>query len=147
MLKPGQNIDFALKETSPKIGAGALTGDKLSCTYDLVEQMHYLYVQVVKAKELPGKDITGSCHPYVEVKLGNYKGMTKHFEKKSNPEWKQVFAFSKERIQASILEVVVKDKDVMMDDLIGRIMFDLNEIPKRIETSIKEDIDSENGNL
>ncbi|CAH8270922.1 unnamed protein product [Arabidopsis lyrata] len=132
MQKPGQNIEFALKETSPKIGAGAVTGDKLSCTYDLVEQMHYLYVRVVKAKELPGKDVTGSCDPYVEVKLGNYRGMTKHFEKKSNPEWKQVFAFSKERIQASILEVVVKDKDVVLDDLIGRIMFDLNEIPKRV---------------
>ncbi|KAF3546930.1 hypothetical protein DY000_02000516 [Brassica cretica] len=131
MEKPGQNIDFALKETSPKIGAGAVTGDKLSCTYDLVEQMHYLYVRVVKAKELPGKDLTGSCDPYVEVKLGNYRGMTKHFEKKSNPEWRQVFAFSKERIQASILEVIVKDKNVMLDDFIGGIMFDLNEIPKR----------------
>ncbi|KAJ0083835.1 hypothetical protein Patl1_29821 [Pistacia atlantica] len=134
MQKPPQAVDFALKETSPKIGAGAgaVTGDKLSCTYDLVEQMQYLYVRVVKAKELPGKDVTGSCDPYVEVKLGNYKGATKHFEKKNNPEWNQVFAFSKERIQASVLEVVVKDKDVVLDDLIGRVMFDLNEIPKRV---------------
>ncbi|KAJ0021071.1 hypothetical protein Pint_31229 [Pistacia integerrima] len=134
MQKPPQAVDFALKETSPKIGAGAgaVTGDKLSCTYDLVEQMQYLYVRVVKAKDLPGKDVTGSCDPYVEVKLGNYKGATKHFEKKNNPEWNQVFAFSKERIQASVLEVVVKDKDLVLDDLIGRVMFDLNEIPKRV---------------
>ncbi|KAF5447849.1 hypothetical protein F2P56_033368 [Juglans regia] len=132
MQKPPQPQDFALKETSPNIGAGAITGDKLSCAYDLVEQMQYLYVRVVKAKELPGKDVTGSCDPYVEVKLGNYKGVTKHFEKKSNPEWNQVFAFSKERLQASVLEVVVKDKDVVLDDLIGRVMFELNDIPKRI---------------
>ncbi|KAK8543358.1 hypothetical protein V6N12_015910 [Hibiscus sabdariffa] len=132
MQKPPQAVDFALKETSPNIGAGAVSGDKLSSTYDLVEQMQYLYVRVVKAKDLPGKDVTGSCDPYVEVKLGNYKGITKHFEKKSNPEWNQVFAFSKERIQASVLEVYVKDKDVVADDLIGRAMFDLNEIPKRI---------------
>ncbi|KAH7560492.1 hypothetical protein ACOSQ2_017619 [Xanthoceras sorbifolium] len=132
MQKPPQAVDFALKETSPKIGAGAITGDKLSSTYDLVEQMQYLYVRVVKAKELPAKDVTGGCDPYVEVKLGNYKGTTKHFEKKSNPEWNQVFAFSKERIQASVLEVYVKDKDVVMDDLIGRAMFDLNEVPKRV---------------
>ncbi|XP_059430582.1 multiple C2 domain and transmembrane region protein 5 [Corylus avellana] len=131
MQKPPQPQDFALKETSPKIGAGSITGDKLSCAYDLVEQMQYLYVRVVKAKELPGKDVTGSCDPYVEVKLGNYKGVTKHFEKKSNPEWNQVFAFSKERIQASVLEVVVKDKDVVLDDLIGRVMFDIIDIPKR----------------
>ncbi|KAE8037072.1 hypothetical protein FH972_009696 [Carpinus fangiana] len=132
MQKPPQLQDFALKETSPKIGAGTITGDnKLSCAYDLVEQMQYLYVRVVKAKELPGKDVTGSCDPYVEVKLGNYKGVTKHFEKKSNPEWNQVFAFSKERIQASVLEVVVKDKDVVLDDFMGRVMFDIIDIPKR----------------
>ncbi|KAK7827244.1 ft-interacting protein 1 [Quercus suber] len=132
MQKPQQPVEFALKETTPKIGAGAVTGDKLSCTYDLVEQMQYLYVRVVKAKDLPGKDITGSCDPYVEVKLGNYKGVTKHFEKKSNPEWNQVFAFSKERIQASVLEVVLKDHDVVLDDFMGRIMFELNDIPKRV---------------
>ncbi|KAM3693222.1 hypothetical protein ACB098_08G147700 [Castanea mollissima] len=132
MQKPQQPIEFALKETSPKIGAGAITADKLSCTYDLVEQMQYLYVRVVKAKDLPGKDITGTCDPYVEVKLGNYKGVTKHFEKKSNPEWNQVFAFSKERIQASVLEVVLKDHDVVLDDFMGRIMFELNDIPRRV---------------
>ena len=132
MQKPQQPMEFALKETSPKIGAGAVTSDKLSCTYDLVEQMQYLYVRVVKAKDLPGKDITGTCDPYVEVKLGNYKGVTKHFEKKSNPEWNHVFAFSKERIQASVLEVVLKDHDVVLDDFMGRIMFELNDIPKRV---------------
>jgi hypothetical protein len=72
--------EYSLKETSPHLG-GAAAGDKLTTTYDLVEQMQYLYVRVVKAKELPNKDITGSCDPYVEVKLGNYKGQTRHFEK------------------------------------------------------------------
>ncbi|GKU94122.1 hypothetical protein SLEP1_g7650 [Rubroshorea leprosula] len=134
MQKPPQNVDFALKETSPKIsaGTGVITADKLACTYDLVEQMQYLYVRVVKAKDLPAKDVTGSCDPYVEVRLGNYKGITKHFEKKTNPEWNQVFAFSKDRIQASVLEVVVKDKDVVVDDFIGGVLFELNEIPKRV---------------
>ncbi|URE40920.1 hypothetical protein MUK42_07757 [Musa troglodytarum] len=94
--------------------------------------MQYLYVRVVKAKELPPKDVTGSCDPYVEVKLGNYKGTTRHFEKKTNPEWNQVFAFSKDRIQASVLEVIVKDKDFIKDDFIGRVLFDLTEIPKRV---------------
>ena len=132
MQKPPNSHEFALKETTPNIGAGAVTRDKLSCTYDLVEQMQYLYVRVVKAKELPTKDVTGSLDPYVEVKLGNYKGITKHFEKKSNPQWNQVFAFSKDRIQASVLEVIVKDKDVIADDFVGRVWFDLNDIPKRI---------------
>ncbi|KAJ6713389.1 ANTHRANILATE PHOSPHORIBOSYLTRANSFERASE-LIKE PROTEIN [Salix purpurea] len=132
MQKLPPSVEFALKETSPNIGAGSAMGNKLSCTYDLVEQMQYLYVRVVKARDLPPKDVTGICDPYVEVKLGNYKGVTRHFEKKSNPEWNQVFAFSKDRIQASALEVFVKDKDVVLDDLIGWMMFDLNEVPKRV---------------
>ena len=121
--------DFSLKETSPHLGGGKVTGDKLTSTYDLVEQMQYLYVRVVKAKDLPSKDVTGSCDPYVEVKLGNYKGTTPHFEKKTNPEWNRVFAFSKDRMQASMLEVIVKDKDFVKDDYIGRVVFDLNEVP------------------
>ncbi|KAH1090466.1 hypothetical protein J1N35_017723 [Gossypium stocksii] len=124
--------DFALKETNPHLGGGKVSGDKLTSTYDLVEQMQYLYVRVVKAKDLPGKDVTGSCDPYVEVKLGNYVGKTRFFEKKSNPEWNQVFAFSKDRLQASLLEVTVKDKDFVKDDFIGKVFFDLNEIPKRV---------------
>ncbi|XP_073003755.1 FT-interacting protein 7-like [Typha latifolia] len=128
-LGPGE---FSLKETSPLLGGVARAGDKLTSTYDLVEQMQYLYVRVVKAKDLPAMDLTGKCDPYVEVKMGNYKGTTRHFEKKTNPEWNQVFAFSRERIQSTTLEVIVKDKDFVKDDFIGRVMFELNEIPKRV---------------
>ncbi|KAL3321556.1 hypothetical protein AABB24_039258 [Solanum stoloniferum] len=103
---------------------GKVNGDMLTSTFDLVEQMLYLYVRVVKAKDLPWKDLD----PYVEVRLGNYSGTTRHFVKKMNPEWNQVFAFSMVRIQVSVLELNVKDKD----DSVGRVMFDLNEIPKRV---------------
>ncbi|RRT71407.1 hypothetical protein B296_00015712 [Ensete ventricosum] len=106
---------------------------QLTSTYDLVEQVYYLYVRVVKAKDLPPNAISGSCDPYVEVKLGNYKGITRHFDKKSSPEWNQAFAFSKERIQSTVLEVYVKDKEVAArDDYIGRVVFDLNEVPTRV---------------
>ncbi|ERN11666.1 FT-interacting protein 1 [Amborella trichopoda] len=124
--------DFGLKNTSPHLGTG-WSNREFASTYDLVEQMHYLYVRVVKAKDLPASSVTGSCDPYAEVKLGNYKGTTKHFEKKLNPEWNQVFAFSKERIQSSMLEVFVKDKEMVgRDDYLGRVVFDLNEVPKRV---------------
>ncbi|KAL3850082.1 hypothetical protein ACJIZ3_011964 [Penstemon smallii] len=134
MQKSPVSEEFALKQTAPKIaGSGVYTGgDKLVCAYDLVEQMEYLYVRVVKAKELPAKDVTGSCDPYIEVKLGNYKGITKHFEKKSNPEWNLVFAFAQDQLQASFVEVVVKDKDLVLDDFIGRVTFDLLDIPRRV---------------
>ncbi|KAK6920141.1 C2 domain [Dillenia turbinata] len=133
-----QPVDYALKETSPYLGGGqvvggrVIRGDKPVSTYDLVEQMHYLFVRVVKARDLPHKDITGSLDPFVEVKLGNYRGITKYFEKNQNPEWNEVFAFAKDRLQASVLEVVVKDKDMIKDDFVGLLRFDLNEIPTRV---------------
>ncbi|KMZ58294.1 C2 calcium/lipid-binding plant phosphoribosyltransferase familyprotein [Zostera marina] len=130
---PSQNPEFALVETRPPL-AGRLgyRGDKITSTYDLVEQMHFLYVNLVKAKDLPAMDITGSLDPYVEVKLGNYKGVTKHLDKNQNPVWRQIFAFSKERVQANVLEVVVKDKDILKDDFVGRVFFDLTEVPLRV---------------
>ncbi|KAJ8565658.1 hypothetical protein K7X08_008234 [Anisodus acutangulus] len=136
--------EYELKDTNPQLGEqwprgggyggrGWLNSDRHASTYDLVEQMFYLYVRVVKSKDLQPSVLTGCCDPYVEVKLGNYKGRTKHFEKKMNPEWNQVFAFSKDRIQSSVLEVYVKDKDMMgRDDNLGRVVFDLNEVPTRV---------------
>ncbi|KFK44354.1 hypothetical protein AALP_AA1G246600 [Arabis alpina] len=135
-----QNPEFQLIETSPPLAARMRqsyyyrsSGDKTSSTYDLVEQMHYLYVNVVKARDLPVMDVSGSLDPYVEVKLGNYKGLTKHLEKNQNPIWKQIFAFSKERLQSNLLEVTVKDKDlVTKDDFVGRVLIDLTEVPLRV---------------
>lgn len=135
MQIPKQNPEYALVETSPPLAARLRYrggGNKISTTYDLVEQMHYLYVNVVKARDLPVMDVSGSLDPYVEVKLGNYKGITKHLEKNQHPVWKQIFAFSKERLQSNLLEVTVKDKDFVKDDFVGRVMFDLTEIPLRV---------------
>uniref|UniRef100_A0A5B6Z0E9 Putative multiple C2 and transmembrane domain-containing protein 2 n=1 Tax=Davidia involucrata TaxID=16924 RepID=A0A5B6Z0E9_DAVIN len=133
-----QPVEYALKETSPFLGGGQIVGGRVirsgrpASTYDLVEKMHFLFVRVVKAQDLPSKDATGSLDPYVEVKVGNYKGITKHFEKTQDPVWNSVFAFSKDRMQSSMLEVVVMDKDTLKDDFVGVVRFDLNEVPTRV---------------
>jgi hypothetical protein len=133
-----QPMDYALKETSPFLAGGqvvggrVIRGEKNASTYDLVERMQYLFVRVVKARDLPDMDVTGSLDPYVEVRVGNYRGITKHFEKQKNPEWNAVFAFSRDRMQASVLEVVVKDKDLIKDDFVGFVRFDLNDVPIRV---------------
>ncbi|KNA10154.1 hypothetical protein SOVF_146980 [Spinacia oleracea] len=134
MQVPGKKPDYELVETRPPVAAhmGYRKGDNIGSTYDLVEQMHYLYASVVKARDLPAMDVTGSLDPYVEVKLGNYKGVTRHLEKNQNPVWNQIFAFSKERLQSNLLEVIVKDKDFGKDDFVGRVMFDLTEVPLRV---------------
>ncbi|KAL5746906.1 hypothetical protein ACOSQ2_024203 [Xanthoceras sorbifolium] len=130
-----QKEDFSLKETSPSIGGGRVSGrEKLTSSFDLVEQMEFLYVRIVRARDLPGNNVTNTCDPYVEVKIGNYKGTTIHFEKKPDPEWNQVFAFAKDRIQASSADILLKDKIVVNggDQIIGKIRFDMPEIPKRV---------------
>lgn len=131
------NPEFALVETRPPLAARqryrGVGNYKTSSTYDLVEPMHFLYVNVVKARHLPVMDVTGSLDPFVEVKLGNYKGITRHLEKNQNPEWKQVFAFARERLQSNLLEVTVMDKDKLTkDDFVGRVYFDLSEVPTRV---------------
>ncbi|XP_008783369.1 FT-interacting protein 3-like [Phoenix dactylifera] len=126
--------EFGLVETYPPIASrlGYRGRDKMASTYDLVEPMQFLYVNVVKARDLPTMDLTGSLDPYVEVKLGNYKGTTKYLEKNQNPVWRQVFAFSKDRLQANVLEVTVKDHDLVKDDFVGRILLDLIDVPLRV---------------
>ncbi|KAL3609917.1 hypothetical protein D5086_000937 [Populus alba] len=91
-----QPVDYALKETSPFLGGGRVVGgrvihgDKTASTYDLVERMYFLYVRVVKARDLPAMDVTGSLDPFVE------------------------------------------DKDLLKDDFVGFIRFDINEVPLRV---------------
>ncbi|KAK0574281.1 hypothetical protein LWI29_021002 [Acer saccharum] len=140
MSPPEQKEDFSLKETSPKIGGGRVSGsDKLTSSFDLVEHMEFLYVRIVRARDLPGNSMTNTCDPYVEVKIGNYKGTTIHFEKKPDPEWNQVFAFTKGRIQATSVEICLKDKIVVVnggggggDQIIGKITIDMPDIPTRV---------------
>ncbi|KAJ4744521.1 C2 calcium/lipid-binding plant phosphoribosyltransferase family protein [Rhynchospora pubera] len=132
-----QPIDYQLKETSPTLGGGQVVGGRVISrnkpgTYDLVEQMLYLFIRVVKARDLPAMDVTDSLDTYVEVKLGNYELKTRYFNENSRPEWDEVFAFPRERVQASVLEVRVKDKDLLVDDFVGRVLFDLSEVPIRV---------------
>ncbi|KAL5207332.1 hypothetical protein ABZP36_031767 [Zizania latifolia] len=112
--------DFSLKETRPRLGGGT-TADKASATYDLVEQMQYLYVRVVRAR---GAAAVGET--VAEVKLGNYRGVT---PATAAHHWDQVFAFSKETIQSSFVEVFVRARG--SDDHVGRVWFDLSEVPRR----------------
>ncbi|KAK7349528.1 hypothetical protein VNO77_06965 [Canavalia gladiata] len=131
-------MDYALKETSPFLGGGQVVGGRVklgyrpTSTYDLVEPMQYLFVRVVRARDLPSKGATGSLDPYVEVKVGNFKGITKHYEKTQDPEWNQVFAFARDNQQSSTLEVMVKDKNMLLDEVVGTVSFNLNDVPTRV---------------
>ncbi|XP_017974339.1 PREDICTED: FT-interacting protein 1 [Theobroma cacao] len=125
---PQANVDFSLKETAPNIGGGRVSGsEKLTSSFDLVEQMHFFYVRVVRVRDLPR-----TRNPFVEVKIGNYKGTTKYFKMDHDPEWNQVFAFAKERIQAVTVEVTVRNKETINDEVVGKLAFDIADVPTRV---------------
>ncbi|KAM0846618.1 hypothetical protein ACQ4PT_055563 [Festuca glaucescens] len=122
---------YGLVETRPPLPAN-LGRRSTASMYDMVEPMLYLYVTVVKARDLPTMEITGSLGRYVEVKVGNIKGVTKYLEKNAKPLWQQTFAFSRQHIQSSQLEIIVKDKDVLRDNYVGRVVFDMSNVPVRL---------------
>ncbi|KAE9621480.1 hypothetical protein Lal_00042123 [Lupinus albus] len=129
--------DFSLKETTPNISVGrVINGDMLPTAFDLVEKMHFLFARVVKAKDLVQANDSDcdACNPYVEVKLGTSMGTTRCMEKTAIPEWNQVFAFAKERIQGSVLEIVVMSKNKVdgsksTNEFMGRVAFSVSDVP------------------
>ncbi|RWR91816.1 C2 calcium-dependent membrane targeting [Cinnamomum micranthum f. kanehirae] len=132
-------VDYTVKEISPYLGRGQVVrggfmrlADKPANTFGLVKQMQYLFVRVVKARLLPAmKEIPWRLDPFVEVRVGNNRRTTKHFEKQQqDPVWNEVFAFPRDQMQSSVLEVVVKDKVHIKDDEpVGIVRLELNRIP------------------
>ncbi|XP_010538634.1 PREDICTED: FT-interacting protein 1 [Tarenaya hassleriana] len=120
----GGGGDFSLKETSPDIGAGrAISGERLTSSFDLVERMQFLYVRIVRARGLP------TCDSFVEVSIGAYKGRTKQSSNQSpNPDFHEAFAFTNDRLQGNILEVAVRKND----EILGKCKFDVAEVPTRV---------------
>ncbi|ERN03792.1 protein QUIRKY [Amborella trichopoda] len=83
-------------------GSGAFTGEtKIYPAHDLVEAMKYLFVRIVKARGLA----QGSgLEPVVKIRLGSYSVRKRPDSRnsfESNPEWNQVFAFGRERLDSS----------------------------------------------
>lgn len=110
---------------------GAATSKKAS-TDDMLEQMSHLCVSVVKARDLPTMNSTGSLDPYVELKLGDFKTMTLQLKRNANPVWRQMFTFSAAHLQSNQLQIIVKYKDVHRDHFVGRVFFDMSDVPSRL---------------
>ncbi|KAJ7948093.1 Multiple C2 and transmembrane domain-containing 1 [Quillaja saponaria] len=134
MAKQSKENDLSVKEISPKISA-INNNNITSSGLDLVEISQFLYVRIKKAINLPGICGPNTCIPYVEVKLGEFKGTTPYVINCSNPEWNRVFAFSKELIQTLALSsfvILVKDKAVRNEPTIGRRQFSIADVPNRL---------------
>ncbi|PNT70717.1 FT-interacting protein 1 [Brachypodium distachyon] len=129
--------DFAVSSISPSLGAGQMVDGRLSPVghrdpvpaNDLVEVMWYIFVSVVKGRNLPAMSSQGSLDPYVEVEFGSYKVETENRTGDQNPEWGVVFAFSDEHIQSSKVQVILKSRDEVRPDVLGKLSIDLRDIP------------------
>ncbi|RLN23226.1 hypothetical protein C2845_PM07G04540 [Panicum miliaceum] len=122
LLQPGDAV--VPREINPSFECGKV-----------VERMHFLFVLVVKARELPDVDAYGRLDPFVEVNFGAHnKGFTKCLKSDGNPEWNKTFAFFLQNGKAppsSGVDVAVKDGDLLRDELVGKLYFYLKDIPVR----------------
>ncbi|CAL9245490.1 unnamed protein product [Arabidopsis halleri] len=102
--------EFSVKQISPKLGGerGARNRYGPTSSHDLVEQMEFLYVEVIQAiRNSAVNPRACTCIPIVEITLGNYKSSTKNLPIGPNMDWNQVFAFDKTK--GDVLSVTLKD--------------------------------------
>ncbi|RAL41175.1 hypothetical protein DM860_017724 [Cuscuta australis] len=121
-------------ELSPRAIAGKLPEkSEKNSAYDLVEQMQYLFVKIVKARgiapsETPIAKIRTSAGG-VTSKPGLFRP-GQPGDPPTNPEWNQVFALShKQNGSSSTLEISIWDGS--SGQFLGGVCFDLSDVPVR----------------
>ncbi|KAK3033417.1 hypothetical protein RJ639_032390 [Escallonia herrerae] len=102
-----------------------------SNAYDLVDRMSFLYVRVVKAKRANHEAVM-AIHAKLAIGTHSVKTRTQ-----TDKDWDQVFAFDKEGLSSTSLEVSVWVEkkgadDAVADSCLGSVSFDLQEVPKRV---------------
>ncbi|KAK7380796.1 hypothetical protein VNO78_33315 [Psophocarpus tetragonolobus] len=103
-----------------------------SGAYDLVDRMPFLYVRVVKAKRAKSEPASNF---FSKLVIGTHSVRTK--TENEGKDWDQVFAFDKEGLNSTSLEVSVwseevKEGDEKSESCLGTVSFDLQEVPKRV---------------
>nr|XP_004228591.1 protein QUIRKY [Solanum lycopersicum] len=106
--------------------------DRRTGAFDLVDQMPFLYVRLVKAKRAhhePGSSA------YAKLVIGTHSIKTKSLA--DYREWDQVFAFDKDGLNSTSLEVSIwvekkEADDKIVENCMGNVSFDLQEVPKRV---------------
>ncbi|KAF3777691.1 QUIRKY protein [Nymphaea thermarum] len=126
-------------EFAPKVlrKSSAFPPEKeLMPAYDLVEPMLYLFVRIVKARGIAG----GAADAHVKIRAGGHcerigGALTnKAGDVSCQPEWHQVFAFDRDRLDLSgsagaTLEISIWSSAGVF---FGGVCFDLSEVPLRI---------------
>ncbi|CAH2071711.1 unnamed protein product [Thlaspi arvense] len=122
--------DFSFKKISPMLGGekGARKPNGPTSSHDLIEQMEFLYVEVIKAiNNSVVNPIAHTFIPVVEITLGNYKSSTKNLPIGPNWEWNQVFAFDKSK--GDVLSVTLLESNTVIGKQNFKLVLD---IPSRV---------------
>jgi len=99
-----------------------------------VTSMGCLIVIVHKATQLPAADLGGKSDPYVELRCGSSQMQKTWVKPKTlDPIWEQQFEFSISDAKAESLEILVKDQDMIQDELLGKANIPLPEPGTRLQ--------------
>lgn len=124
-IKWGEEMEFALlKVAKRKVDKKSAPGDagsiKLVFNTNKVEKTMALHLRVIKGVDLPNKDDVGKSDPYCICKLGNDEFKTKVIDNNLNPQWNEEFHYMGVKAEDE-LAITVMDKDVMSDDVMGKL--------------------------
>ncbi|KAL5217414.1 hypothetical protein ABZP36_018098 [Zizania latifolia] len=122
-------------EIHPQSAAERSMASGGNTSYDLVDRVPYLFVRLLKAKHHG----SGDMQPlYAQLSIGTHTVKTRAAT--NSGEWDQVFAFHKDSLTATSLEVTVHEvakkpaaegEPIPQDANLGYVSFDLQEVPKR----------------
>ncbi|CAM8975904.1 unnamed protein product [Rhodiola kirilowii] len=113
------------ESTVHELEVRSLSADRSRSTYDLVDPMPFFFVRVVKAK------CTAPDSVYAKLVIGTHSVKTR--SQKADKDWDQVFAFDKESLNSTSLQVSVWEiKDGGGEASLGTVSFDLQDVPKRV---------------
>ncbi|KAM7505140.1 hypothetical protein LguiB_004044 [Lonicera macranthoides] len=134
--KPKQPEEKAMTSKRPDLCVNelelrSLSGDRSRSSYDLVDRVPFLYVRVMKAKRTNPEADTSV---FAKLNIGTHSIKTKT---QIDKDWDQVFAFDKEALNSTSLDVSVwaEKKDAennITESILGTVSFDLQEVPKRV---------------
>ncbi|KAL5539037.1 hypothetical protein UlMin_043697 [Ulmus minor] len=128
-----EKVDKSIEIKQPtdvSVNLRSMSNDRSHGAYDLVDRMPFLYARVVKAKPIEKT----SSNMYAKLVVGTHAIKTKT---QADKDWDQVFAFDKEALNSSSLEVSVwteekKENDQTAESCLGTVSFDLQEVPRRV---------------
>ncbi|KMZ70154.1 C2 calcium/lipid-binding plant phosphoribosyltransferase-likeprotein [Zostera marina] len=129
LVRPHSRRSINAGEHTPRVISGRFS-DPTPAACNLVEAMPYLFIKVVKAR-----NIRSSESPYVKVRAGTHKLRSKPAQNSSdNPNWNQVFSINHGKPEAT-LEISIwsgsNNSGENGDLFLGGVCFDLSDVPIR----------------